>query len=291
VALVHRAIEKARIAYNPRLASGYERAWGNQLTAARQFAAEGANLARVLSCFEGGIPDAATQALIDRYGLRFLGRRLQGSADYLYYQNPLCELTVHVELSRHVDEDTVNIVELGSGFGKNLFRLWLGGGPPRAKYLGFELTANGRRCASYLASLEPGIHFESRAFDYRAPKIDGFDRNAKTFVFTSYSIEQVPTLGTAVFEKLLAMPGLAKVVHVEPVGWQRSRTSIVDEVELELQGEIERFARTSKFNTDLLGVLEGLRAAKRIEIEAIKYDFLSGTPNLPATVIVWKPAR
>jgi hypothetical protein len=149
-----------------------------------------------------------------------------------------------MEISRHIEADTVNIVELGSGFGKNLFRLWLNGGPPRAKYFAFEFTANGRKCASYLASLESGMKFETRAFDYYTPKIDGFDRNAKTFVFSSYSIEQIPTLGTAVFEELLALPGLTKVVHVEPVGWQRPRASIVDEVELELQGEAERFART-----------------------------------------------
>ena len=234
--------------------------------------------------------DFIDQELIDRYGLLVLGRRIMGSTDYLY-QKSLCELTLHTEISRHIEADTVNIVELGSGFGKNLFRLWLNGGPPRAKYKALEFTTKGRECASYLASLEPGMQFETRAFDYYAPKIDGFDRNAKTFVFTSYSIEQIPTIGTAVFEELLAMPGLAKVVHVEPVGWQRPRGSIVDEVELELQGEVERFARAHRYNTDLLAVCEGLRAAKRIEIEAIKYDFLAGTPNLPASVIVWKPLR
>ena len=292
VARVQRAIEKARIGDDPRLASkaGYERAWGDQLKAAHRFAAEGANLARVLACFQLGTPDAANQELLDRYGLRFLGRRIKGPTDYLY-QGPLCEMTVQTEISRHIEEDTVNIVELGSGYGKNLFRLWLNGGPPRAKYLAFEFTTNGRACASYLASLEPSIQFETRAFDYYAPKIDGFDRNAKTFVFTSYSIEQIPTIGTAVFEELLAMPGLAKVVHVEPVGWQRPRGSLVDEVELELQGVVERFARASRFNTDLLAVCEYLRAAGRIEIEATKYDFLAGRPDLPASVIVWKPVR
>jgi hypothetical protein len=292
VARVQRAIEKARIGDDPRLASkaGYERAWGRQLEDARRFAAEGANLGRVLACFERGNPDAATVKMLDHYGFRFLGRRIKGLTDY-FYQGPLCVLTLDTEIGRHIEEDTVNIVELGSGYGKNLFRVWLNGGPPRAKYLAFEFTDNGRKCASYLASLEPAIQFETRAFDYYAPRIDGFDRNAKTFVFTSYSVEQIPTLGTAVFEELLAMPGLARVVHVEPVGWQRSHTTTDDEVELELRGEVERFARASRFNTDLLSVLEDLRAARRIEIDAIKYDFLAYEPNLPATVIVWKPVR
>jgi len=294
VVRVQKAIERRRIGNDPRLASkaGYERAWGGQLKAAHRFAAEGANLARVLACFELGDLDAANRELLDRYGLRFLGRRIEVSADDYIYQGPLCELSVHTEISRHIEADTVvNIVELGSGFGKNLFQLWLNGGPPKANYLAFEFTVNGRKCASYLASLEPGIQFETRAFDYYAPKIDGFDRNAKTFVFTSYSIEQIPTSGTAVCEELLAMPGLVKVVHVEPVGWQRPRGSIIDGMELQLQGEVERFARECRFNTDLLAVCEGLRAAGRIEIEAIKYDFIAGRPDLPATVIVWKPVR
>jgi hypothetical protein len=291
VARVQKAIEKARIGDDPRLAAkaAYERGWADQLKAARGFAAEGANLARVLACMERWDPDADKE-LLDQYGFRFLGRRIKGPTDYLY-ENPLCALTLHMEISRHIEADTVNIVELGSGVGKNLFRLWLNGGPPRAKYLAFEFTAKGRECASYLASLEPGMQFETRAFDYYAPKIDGFDRNAKTFVFTSYSIEQIPELGTALFEELLAMPGLAKVVHVEPVGWQRPRGLIVDEVELELLGKLERFARASRYNTDLLAVCEGLRAARRIEIEAIKYDFLAHRPDFPVSVIVWKPVR
>jgi hypothetical protein len=293
VVRVQKAIERRRIGDDPRLASkaGYERAWGDQLEAAHRFAAEGANLARVLACFEQGGLDAANREMLARYGLRFLGRRIDVPTDDYIYQGPLCELSVHTEISRHIEEDTVNIVELGSGFGKNLFQLWLNGGPPKAKYLAFEFTVNGRKCTSYLASLEPGIQLETRAFDYYAPKIEGFDRNAKTFVFSSYSIEQIPTIGTAVFEELLAMPGLVKVVHVEPVGWQRPRGSITDALELQLQDEVERFARASRFNTDLLAVCEGLRAARRIEIEAIKYDFLAGRPDLPATVIIWKPVR
>src|SRR5262249_42569000 len=79
--------------------------------------------------------------------------------------------------------------------------------------------------------------------------------------------------------------------HVEPVGWQRPRGSIVDAAELELQGKLERFARASRFNTDLLAVCDDLKAARRIEIEAIKYDFLAHRPDFPATVIVCKPVR
>ena len=292
VARVQKALEQARSGDDPRLVSkaNYESFWGGHLEAARGFAAEGANLARVLACMNrGGDPDS-NKDLLDRYGLRLLGWRIKGPTDY-FYEHPLCELTLLTELSRQLEDDTVNIVELGSGFGKQLFRLWLNGGPPRAKYLAFEFTDSGRKCAEYLASLEPGIRFETYPFDYYAPKIDGFDRNAKTFVFTSYSIEQIPMLGSAVFEELLAIPGLAKVIHVEPVGWQRPRSSITDGVELKLQSEVERFTRGARFNTDLLAVCEKLRAEGRIDIEAIKYDFLAHRPDLPATVIVWKPAR
>jgi hypothetical protein len=291
VGRVQKAIANARI--DPRLASkaSYERFWGDQLEAARRFAAEGANVARVLACMNRVDPDASpNKDLLDRYGTRVLGQRIKGLTEH-FYEDLLCEMTLLNELSRQLEDDTVNIVELGSGYGKQLFRLWLNGGPPRAKYFAFEFTANGRKCAEYLASLEPGIQLETYPFDYYAPKIDGFDRNAKTFAFTSYSIEQIPVLGSALFEELLAIPGLTKVVHVEPIGWQRPRSSITDGVELELQSDFERFARASRYNTDLLAVCEKLRAGGRIDIEAIKYDFMAHTPNFPATVIVWKPAR
>jgi hypothetical protein len=293
VARVQRALEQARVGDDPRLASkaNYESFWGGHLEAARQFAADGANLARVLACMNRPDPDGnGNKDLLDRYGFRLLGSRIKGPTDY-FYEHPLCELTLLTELSRQLDDDTVNIIELGSGYGKQLFRLWLNGGPPRAKYLAFEFTDNGRNCAEYLASLEPGIQFETYPFDYYAPKIDGFDRNAKTFVFTSYSIEQIPMVGSALFEELLAIPGLAKVIHVEPIGWQRPRSSIKDGVERELQSQFERFARGSQYNTDLLAMCEKLRAAGRIDIEAIKYDFLAHRPDLPATVIVWRPVR
>jgi hypothetical protein len=294
VGRLQKAIENARSGDDPRLASkaSYERFWGDHLEAARRFAAENANLARVLACMNRVDPDAThpNKDLLDRYGSRMFGQRVKGLTDY-FYEGLLCEMTLLSELSRQLEEDTVNVVELGSGYGKQLFRLWLNGGPPRAKYLAFEFTDNGRKCAEYLASLEPGIQLEAYPFDYYAPKIDGFDRNAKTFAFTSYSIEQIAVLGSALFEELLAIPGLTKVVHVEPVGWQRPRSSITDGAELELQSEVERFARASRYNTDLLAVCEKLRAAGRIDIEAIKYDFMAHRPDLPGTVIVWKPAR
>src|SRR5262245_61160621 len=201
VARVQKAIEQARVGDDRRLASKatYERFWDGQLEAAQRFAADGASLARVLACMNRGNPDPdGNKEMLDRYGLRFLGWRIKGPTDY-FYEHPLCELTLLTELSRQLEDDTVNIVELGSGYGKQLFRLWLNGGPPRAKYLAFEFTDNGRKCAEYLASLEPGIQFETYPFDYYAPKIDGFDRSAKTVVFTSYSMEQIPMLGSAVF--------------------------------------------------------------------------------------------
>ena len=42
------------------------------------------------------------------------------------------------------------IVELGSGAGHNLFKMWLNNGPYHAKYISAEYTESGRKCSEHL---------------------------------------------------------------------------------------------------------------------------------------------
>jgi hypothetical protein len=249
------------------------------------------NLARVLNLLAKPPEPNPNADLLDRYGYRFCGRRLTGIPNY-YYEAPLFDLLLQQELCRAVDSDTRNILELGSGYGRNLFRLWLNGGPSDAAYVGAEFTAGGRECASLLATLERRIKFSSVPFDYYQPSVMGFDKNEKTFVFTCYSIEQIPTISDRVFEILLSMPGLYRAVHFEPVGWQRrAQRPLPFTDESRLLAATKMSARELKYNTNLLETLDRLEAERKIVIETIKYEFLAHRPNLPGTLIVWRPYR
>jgi hypothetical protein len=268
----------------------YEAGWRSILDEVHALRAAGEiNLARVLSRLDRSGRTDTNKELLQRFGFRFCGVRVRGPQDPRY-ESRLFELTLQNEILSQIDVDTANIIELGSGYGKNLFRVWLNGGPATARYHGFEYTESGRECGAFLASLEKSIAFSSSPFDYHEPRIDLSSPERKTFAFTSYSIEQIPEISTAVFEELLAISGLYRVVHVEPVGWQRPITPDIDAEEQMLLRDTERSARLTHYNTNLLGKLAELESAGRIVIEATKYDFLAHRPNLPGSIIVWRPA-
>jgi hypothetical protein len=269
----------------------YEAGWGSVLERAHSLkVSRERNLARVLSLLEKPGPIDAINPLLERVGFRFCGARVRAPRNWSY-ESPLFELLLQHEILSQIDGDTERVVELGSGYGKNLFRLWLNGGPQDATYYGLEYTRRGRECADFLASLEPSIRFRSQPFDYHDVNLQTLVGSAKTFIFTSYSIEQVPEIDSALFAALAACAGVYKVMHIEPVGWQRQDDNSLDPEDRLLLQDMERSARDCHYNTNLLQVLDDLATAGQIVIDQKKYDFLAHRPDLPGSVIVWHPAR
>jgi len=268
----------------------YETGWRSTYEAAKELAHKnGSDLARVLNLLQQPRMPNENAEMLRRFGYRLCGVRAKGVSDY-YYEPMLFEVQLQNEILRMIEPDTINIVELGSGYSKNLFRVWLNGGPLDANYVGAEYTPAGRECGDFLASLEPCIRYRSIPFDYYSPALRDFDANAKTFVFSCYSIEQIPKIGREVFEALLAMPGLYRVVHIEPVGWQRTSSRLPLTPEWAFQRAIRRSALALQYNTNLLSVIESLEAERKITVRRpIKFDFLAHRPNLPGTVIAWEP--
>jgi hypothetical protein len=268
----------------------YEAGWSSVLETARSLSRSGErNLARVLSLLERPGWSDGSKLLLDRFGFRFCGVRVRGPQNWSY-EAPLFELLLQNELLSQIDPDTERIVELGSGYGKNLFRIWLNGGPQAATYYGLEFTRRGRECADFLAALEPAIRFRSQPFDYHHLDLRGLTGEPKkTFVFTCYSIEQVPEIDDSVVACLAELPGVYKVMHVEPVGWQRQGIDELTPEDRALLHDMERSARACRYNVNLLEVLERLAKARRLEIKQRKYDFLAHRPDLPGSIIVWRP--
>ncbi len=196
--------------------------------------------------------------------------------------------------------DTRRIIELGSGWGTNLFYLWLGGAPRSAAYVAMEYTEAGREVTQLLASTEPDFALATRPFDYHRPDLSEFRTGDKTVVFTSYSIEQITHLSDALFEELLAIPSLDRVIHVEPVSWQLLAESALGPLlgwlsylmppRLSLEIDLRRRSRASGYNKDLVSKLRGLERAGRIRIERIEKNYIGPNPINPATAIVWRRA-
>jgi hypothetical protein len=118
------------------------------------------------------------------------------------------------------------------------------------------------------------------------------DRNAKTFVFSCYSIEQIPELSSDIFDALLNIPGLYRVVHIEPVGWQAGPRLWPFPTELMLWGRTWISAHRMRYNKNLIRMIKGLVRARKISLaHKPKIDYLAHRPNLPGTVIGWSPCR
>jgi hypothetical protein len=196
--------------------------------------------------------------------------------------------------------DTRRIIELGSGWGANLFYLWLSGAPRAAAYVAMEYTETGREVTQVLAGTEPNLALTIRPFDYHRPDLSEFRTREKTVVFTSYSIEQITHLSDSLFEELLAIPGLDHVIHVEPVGWQLlaqsplgpliKSLSYVLPPRLSLEVDLHRRSRSHHYNKDLISKLRHLERAGRIRIERIEKNYIGPNPINPATAIVWRRA-
>jgi hypothetical protein len=200
----------------------------------------------------------------------------------------------------YCNADTRRIIELGSGWGVNLFYLWLSGAPRAAEYVAMEYTATGREVTQLLASTEPGLALTTRPFDYHQPDLSEFRTDERTIVFTSYSIEQITYLSDALFEELLAIPGLDRVVHVEPVSWQLMADSVFDSLIrplsyvvppcLSLEIDIRRRSRASGYNKDLITRLRKLERSGRVRIENVAKNYVGPNPINPATAIIWRRA-
>lgn len=197
--------------------------------------------------------------------------------------------------------ETARIIELGSGWGANLFNLWFAGGPRTAEYVALEYTAAGRETAALLAATDAALALRTAPFDYFKPELSAYVSTDSTLVFTCHSIEQITALGDAIFDALLALPGLDCVVHIEPVGWQldsgtpwepvMTALSWITPPTLSLAVEERRRTRAKRYNTDLVPRLRALERTGRIAIERIERNFVAPNPFNPGTVIVWRPVR
>ena len=281
----------------------YESYWGNFLERIRRIVElEPKSLARAMNVCAAAQAERPTRARWSRG--RRVGSLLAGSLLSLqlseHSRAGIARLVVANMLLESIGSQTKRIIELGSGWGANIFHLWLAGAPASAEYAALEYTAAGREATCLLATLEPTLRLVTRPFDYNHPDLTEFRSVDKTVVFTCYSIEQVTHLNGDLFDQLLAIPGLERVIHIEPVGWQ-ARTALwqaaisagtwVVPPGVSLAVDARRAMRRRRYNVNLVDSLRALERAGRIMIERIEHDFTGANPLTPGAAIIWRPTR
>ncbi|MGI9539748.1 MAG: hypothetical protein ACR2N6_06330, partial [Miltoncostaeaceae bacterium] len=150
------------------------------------------------------------------------------------------------------------VVELGSGWGRNILTSWVVGGPPSALYCGAELTRAGRTVAARLAGLEPRLRFRSLPFDFTDPDLAPLGRHRRAIVFSRHGIEQVSTIDERPFLAAAELADHVVGVHLEPVGWQEGLGPDPDAA--------GRYAERHDYNRNLLAVLRRLDSAGVIRL-------------------------
>lgn len=178
---------------------------------------------------------------------------------------------------------TETIIELGAGWGRNLFAYYLSGlAPKHARFYALELAASARMTTVLLRALEPSLCIAALDFDFHAPGYDLIPvSQAPALVVTVHAVEQIPTLKPSVFTALIArLPNLSGL-HIEPAGFQLSPTSRTSAA----------YAEQHDYNRNLWAVLEGLAHDGVIEITETRVDYIGLNPANPSTIIRWRTTR
>ena len=115
------------------------------------------------------------------------------------------------------------VVELGSGFGINLFLIAdklesaLKG---RIKFFSCEFTDSGKKICEKLLRFSDEFKMSIEHFDYYHPDFSFLGHKKNVLFYTAHSIEQMPEIDRAVFEAMIAVSDQCYCYHAEPVGWQ-----------------------------------------------------------------------
>jgi hypothetical protein len=193
---------------------------------------------------------------------------------YRYRIGALSEL-----IGRHAGEAT-SLLELGAGYGANLFSLSLD--PHWSKLRGFDIAPNGIEAGRQIAShykLDDRVSFDR--IDLTDAGDPRFSELAGGTVFTYFCIEQIPYAVEAVIENIIrARP--ARVINIEPG---------VDMLKLSRPRDFTSrvYIRSMDYQTRLFQQLDTLDAQGRIRVLARERMVFAPTLHNDGLLYVWEP--
>lgn len=173
-------------------------------------------------------------------------------------------------------ERAATVVELGCGYGYNLWMLRQRFGRPR--YLGGEFSANAVQLAGLLHAATPEVSV--RRFNYYESDFGWVvEQPGPLVVFTSHSVEQIPSFAPVLRRLAGACRGRdVTVFHFEPV------TGLHDDSLLGLLRR--RYADVNDYNRDLG---EAVRTTPHVRLRRSEADVFGLNPFNPTSVLEWVP--
>lgn len=174
------------------------------------------------------------------------------------------------------------VLELGCGYGRNLFSLFHAGTPGGIPYFGGELSTDAQGLGNALAALCPEARVSLHPFDHLSPDLSFLPRVGHLFAFTVHSLEQVQDIGPAFFRTLAAAAERVTVVHLEPFGHQAQVLGPAT------ARQKEHFTQ-ARWNRNLWPMLERMQqdGVLRLDFAALEL-FLPADAGNPTSVALWR---
>jgi len=172
------------------------------------------------------------------------------------------------------------IVELGSGYGRNLFEIYFNGGAKNTRYIAAEYTNSGRILCEKLAALEPALTLETVFLDHKQPDFSFLSGMERVLVFSCHSIEQVATLPDNYLKKLVASVPFIHGVHFEPFGFQMG-------VDSDITKAHDQYIRGRGYNLNLYPCLQAALEQKVIDDLWTSKEAMTLEAGNPTSVAVW----
>ncbi|MCA1907277.1 MAG: hypothetical protein LDL39_02850 [Magnetospirillum sp.] len=202
-----------------------------------------------------------------------------------------------VDMPEYVNYDTISlladladgvdtVLELGAGYGLQLFRLFYAGAPADARYVAADISQAGLDLGESLSRLEPRMNFSTVAFDIARPDWSVLKGSRKALIFTHWSMMYAPKVPDDFFGGLAGWPGEAVMVFVEPLGFQWGGGHPVSEKQREA-------AEMGALNGDFAEALSAAAAKGWIEPLVVANDVFSRSQHpfdLCSVVVCSKPA-
>ncbi|PCK09084.1 MAG: hypothetical protein COA42_05865 [Alteromonadaceae bacterium] len=174
------------------------------------------------------------------------------------------------------------VIELGSGYSQNLFKLHYQGGP-KIPYYGGEYTESGTECAKMLGALQEDMSLTNFRYDFNNPDYSAIGEHENVLVFTCHAIEQVQNLSAETLPSIAKIAKKVTCVHFEPFGYQLKQQ--VNEVDRNHQS---MFAQRN-WNQNLLKCLLNAQRKKEINLSFIGKNIMGSFDRglNPTSIAVW----
>jgi hypothetical protein len=176
------------------------------------------------------------------------------------------------------------IIELGSGWGRNIFYYMENNILNNYEIISGEYTDSGCAAQEYIKNK----YFKNEnitiyKFDFNNSK-SFFDNIKKKYknclVLTFWAIEQVTNINTDFFENLLNISENMTCVHIEPIGWQISNKSLMKE---------NTTGKRIYYNKNLYFILKELESKNIIKINKTILDLHNfGSTKSCGSLVEWQ---